>query len=191
VENTEQLYRDNFERVYMSHFPGMVRFACEYVVSKEEAENIVQDAFTDLWDKRRGSLADIKHLQASLFVGIRNRCIDFLRRQIVAREAEDAMQEIFLLDRRMRFDSLEAFDQNILDADDNIEDVVMKAIDALPEKCREIFIKNKLEGKKQKDIADELNISVNTVESQMAIAYKKLRQVLQDYLPVLAYIIII
>ena len=59
----------------------------------------------------------------------------------------------------------------------------------LPEKCREIFIKSKIEGKKQKDIAAELNISLKTVENQMAIAYKKIKSELKDYLPLLIFLL--
>ncbi|MCC8170678.1 MAG: LuxR C-terminal-related transcriptional regulator, partial [Parabacteroides sp.] len=57
------------------------------------------------------------------------------------------------------------------------------------EKCRTIFIMSKLEGKKQKEIARELAISVNTVETQMGIAYKKLRAELKDYLPLFLFIL--
>ena len=62
-------------------------------------------------------------------------------------------------------------------------------IDSLPEKCREIFIKSKIEGKRQKDIATELNISLKTVENQMAIAYKKIKGELKDYLPLLLFLL--
>lgn len=71
----------------------------------------------------------------------------------------------------------------------SIEQILSKAIDALPEKCREIFIKNKIEGKKQKEIAMELNISVNTVETQMGIAYKKLKTELKDYFPLFLFLL--
>lgn len=62
-------------------------------------------------------------------------------------------------------------------------------VDSLPEKCREIFIKSKIEGKKQKDIAAELNISLKTVENQMGIAYKKIKSELKDYLPLLIFLL--
>ena len=87
----------------------------------------------------------------------------------------------------MKYYSLEAFDNELFE-EENIEQVLSKAIDSLPEKCREIFIKNKIEGKKQKDIAAELNISVNTVESQMGIAYKKLKSELKDYFPLFIFL---
>jgi RNA polymerase sigma-70 factor (ECF subfamily) len=84
---------------------------------------------------------------------------------------------------------LEAFDEQLFSEPD-IETVIQSAIESLPEKCREIFILSKIEGKKQKAIAQELNISVNTVENQMAIAYKKLKEILKDYLPLLIFLFV-
>lgn len=88
---------------------------------------------------------------------------------------------------QMKFDSLEIFDHNMFNEKD-IETILNNAILSLPERCREIFIKSKIEGKKQKEVALELNISVNTVETQIGIAYKKLREELKDYFPLLLFL---
>jgi RNA polymerase sigma-70 factor (ECF subfamily) len=189
TKNTEQFFRDNFEHIYLSYYPGMVRFAREYIVSREDAENIVQDAFADMWATRHELFYGKNHPQAFLFASIKNRCIDFLRHRIVVREAEDAIQETFRREMQMKFDSLEAFDHDLLLCETSIEDLVINAVNTLPEKCREIFVKNKFEGKKQKDIAREMNISVNTVETQMSIAYRKLKNELKDCLPLLLFIL--
>ncbi|GHT45792.1 RNA polymerase sigma-70 factor [Bacteroidia bacterium] len=182
-------FQANFETIYLAHYAGMVRFAKEYVLSKEEAENIVHDAFTDIWKVQQGGLTDPNYMLAFLFTSIKNRCIDYLRHQIIVRKAETAMQEEFRLSMQMKFDSLEDFDQTVLASEKSIEDLIHKAIESLPEKCREIFIKSKLEGMKQSQIAEELNISIHTVETQMGIAYKKLRQELKDYLPLLLFLL--
>ena len=88
----------------------------------------------------------------------------------------------------MKLASLELFDQSLLSEQD-IERIITEVVDSLPEKCREIFIKSKIEGKKQKDIAAELNISLKTVENQMDIAYKKIKSELKDYLPLLIFLL--
>ena len=62
-------------------------------------------------------------------------------------------------------------------------------LDTLPERCREIFVMSKIKGKKQKEIAEELNVSVKTIESQMTIAYKKLREELKNHLPLLLFLL--
>jgi RNA polymerase sigma-70 factor (ECF subfamily) len=188
MKNTEQLFRDNFESIYLSRYQGMIRFAREYIMSEEDAENIVQDAFAEIWETRKGFLYGKPHLLALIFARIKSRCLDFLRHQRVVREAEDTLQETFRRDMQMKFDSLEAFDNDLLSSETSIEDMIMKAIDSLSPKCREIFVKSRLEGKKQKEIAQEMNISVNTVETQMGIAYKKLKQELKDCLPLLLFI---
>lgn len=111
---------------------------------------------------------------------LKNRCIDFLRRKTLEQRAASAMQKEYLDELKLKFESLEALDNKFINEPD-IDAVIQDAIDSLPEKCREIFIMSKLEGKKQKVIAEELNISIHTVESQMAIAYKKLKKALKDY----------
>ena len=88
----------------------------------------------------------------------------------------------------MNLDSLEAFD-NKLFSDQDIEKIINRALDSLPEKCRTIFFMSKIEGKKQKEIAQELNISINTVGTQIGIAYKKLRTELKDYLPIMLFLL--
>ena len=69
-------------------------------------------------------------------------------------------------------------------AEKNIEEAVKDAINSLPKKCRKIFLLSRNEGLKYREISENLNISVNTVENQMSIALKKLRIKLKDYISV-------
>ena len=103
------------------------------------------------------------------------------------RSSAEQLQEEYTRTLQMKFESLKAFDEEYV-AERDIESVVSKAIQTLPEKCRLIFIKSKIEGKKQKDIAEELGLSLNTVETQMGIAYKKLKIALEKLLPVLLFL---
>lgn len=128
------------------------------------------------------------NLVALLFTSIKNRCIDLLRHRIVVKEAVNLIQEEYQATLRMKLASLELFDQSLLSEQD-IERIITEVVDSLPKKCREIFIKSKIEGKKQKDIAAELNISLKTVENQMAIAYKKIKSELKDYLSLLIFLL--
>jgi RNA polymerase sigma-70 factor (ECF subfamily) len=182
-QHTEHI---DFEKIYIAHFAKMKRFAKEYVLSGEEAENIVQGVFLELWEKKE-ILSMPVNLIAFLFTAVKNRCLDYLRHQVVVKETKNKLQEEQRIMLRMKFNSLEAFDQSIFSEKD-IETVLFKAIATLPEKCREIFIKSRIKGEKQKDIARELNISIHTVETQMNIAYKKLRTELKNYLPLLLFL---
>lgn len=161
----------HFENVYILHYPKLKRFAKEYVLIEEDAENIVQDTFTDLWE-RWCSLSSHNNLLAFLFLSVKNKCIDLLRHRIVLQNAENKIMEEYQLTLCANYYSLDVFSQEKIE-EKEIEELINNALNTLPEKCREIFIKSKMEGKKQKEISEELNISIKTVEAQISIAYKK------------------
>lgn len=159
----------------------MKSFAREYVLSEKDAEDIVQDIFIELYEKDKKY--DPVNQTAYLFTSIKNRCIDHLRRKKLEQEAANHLQEEYFLTLRMKLDSLEILDLSISDRE--IEKVLEEALQSLPKRCRAIFIKHKIEGEKQKEIAEELKISPKTVENQLTIAYKKLRIALKNYAPLI------
>lgn len=169
----------HFDKIYVAYFPRMYRFAREYVLLDEDAENIVQDVFLLLWEKK-----DVLDIQVSilsyLFSLVKNRCLDHLRHQVIA---EDFKQEF-----SAKLAALEQMSDS-LGAEEELEEAVRIAVDKLPDRCKEIFIKSRVEGKKYREIADELELSVNTVENQMSIALKRLRYELKDFLPLLFFFI--
>ncbi|MFV0585337.1 MAG: RNA polymerase sigma-70 factor [Parabacteroides gordonii] len=177
---TDQKENIKFEDIYLSYFSKMKYFALEYVIREEDAENIVQDVFTELWEKKEMLSMHI-NLVAYLFTTVKNRCLNHLRHKTIVQETATLIQEEYLITLRMNLNSLEAFDQNLF-SDQDIEKLITRALDSLSPKCREIFVMSKIEGKKQKQIAAELNISINTVETQIGIAYKKLRTELKEHL---------
>ena len=179
---------EQFEQIYISYYSRMKRFAQEYVVREEDAENIVQDVFLDVWEKKL-FLISHSNIFSYLFTSVKNRCLDFLRHKMVVHKTVDKLQEQHFQVLQMKLYSLEEFNDKVFSEPD-IETIVQKAIENLPEKCRQIFVMNKIEGKKQKTIAQELNISINTVESQMAIAHKKLKELLKNYVSLFIFLIV-
>ncbi|ULB35088.1 MULTISPECIES: RNA polymerase sigma-70 factor [Proteiniphilum] len=181
-------YKAQFEEVYVSNYARMKRFAQQYLIHEEDAENIVHDIFSELWEKKM-EFSSFVNFNGYLFMMLKNRSIDFLRRKTLEQHAITEMQDEYTHSLKLRLASLEELDNRLL-SDNNIDTIIQKAIDALPEKCREIFVMSKIEGKKQKTIAEELNISIHTVESQMGIAFKKLREALKDYIPLFIFFFI-
>ena len=88
VENTDILLKDvrnNFDKIYVMYYSRMFRFAKEYVLFDEDAENIVQDVFLLLWEKRE--VLDIQiSLVSYLFALVKNKSLDYLRRKVIADE---------------------------------------------------------------------------------------------------------
>lgn len=175
----------DFETFYITWYSRAKYFAREYVLSEAEAENVVQDVFLHLyerWELLDGNM----NLIAYFFTAIKNRCIDYLRKQMQEFQTANELQSEFELTIRIKYDSLEIFETDFPN-EESLENRLECALQKLPDRCREIFIMNKLEGKKQKQIAEELQITVNTVETQMGIAYKKLREELKDCLPLFLF----
>lgn len=176
----------DFEQFYITWYSRAKYFAREYVHSESDAENIIQDVFLHLYE-RRDLMDAYTNLTAYLFTSIKNRCLDYLCKWVLEQETAQGVQDEFEMELRMKYDSLEIFNTQFSDETD-IGELLDNALQKLPERCRNIFIMNKLEGKKQKEIAEELNLSINTVESQMGIAYKKLREELKDCLPLFIFL---
>ncbi|GGJ87749.1 MULTISPECIES: RNA polymerase sigma-70 factor [Parabacteroides] len=182
VENTDILLKDvrnNFDKIYVMYYSRMFRFAKEYVLFDEDAENIVQDVFLLLWEKRE--VLDIQiSLVSYLFALVKNKSLDYLRRKVIADEYKEELSA--------KLASLESLNYSFT-SDEEIEQILMTAIDKLPERCRQVFLKSRIEGKKNREIADELDLSMSTVENQMTIALRKLRIELKDYLPLLLFLL--
>jgi len=176
-----------YEELYSNWYGRMKSFAREYVLSEDDAEDIVQDVFCELFPKYDERLHGI-NIVAYLYVAVKNRCIDHIRHRLTEEKSLNRMQDEFAHTLRMKFDSLEILDDGLFD-ETSVEDVVRRALDSLPERCREIFVKHKIDGMKHKDIAAELEISVKTVENQITIAYNKLREILQPYRSLLSFIL--
>lgn len=175
----------DFEQFYITWYSRAKYFAREYVTSESDAENIVQDVFASVREARFNGC--IYQSDCLSFYFHQNRCLDYLRKWVLEQETAQEMQDEFDMELRMKYDSLEIFNTQFSDETD-IGELLNSALQKLPERCRDIFIMNKLEGKKQKEIAEELNLSINTVESQMGIAYKKLREELKDCLPLFIFL---
>lgn len=156
----------NFSDLYLTYYSKLVRFAKEFVQHEEDAENITQDVFTDLWEKR-DFITHIENMNAYLFRLVRNRCLDYLRHKVFEQRYMESLQ-------------LSCEEEAVEDHDTEI--LIRAAINSLPQRCRDIFLLSRVEGLKYREISEHLGISVNTVECQMGIALKKLRMKLDTCL---------
>ncbi len=165
----EEAYRT----LFFDFFPSLCVFARRYIEQRETCEDIVQDTFYKIWKNRK--YIDINTSGRNfLITSVKNSCIDYLRRM----ETEQSWQQKEKLKRTSySFDDLYSTVE--------LEEMLNKALSRLPANIREVFEKNRFEGKTYAEIAAEQNISVKTVESYMTKALKQLRIELKDYLPLI------
>lgn len=164
----------SFSELYLMYYPKLVRFAKEFVVLEEDAENITQDVFTDLWE-RRDAIDHIENVNAYLFRLVRNRCLDYLKHKVFEQKYAENAQASFEIELNLKLQSLDRFDVSDIYEGNETERLVRDAINSLPKRCRDIFLLSRMKGLKYREISEKLGISVNTVECQMGIALKKLR----------------
>lgn len=139
------------------------------------AKEIVQEVFTRLWEKRESIDPQNKTI-SYLGTAVRNRCLNYLRDNKKFSSGITALEGLGENHSYVEQDEL---------VSEELKRKISEATDALPEKCRKIFLLNRMENKKYKEIADELNISVKTVEAQMSKALKFMRERLAEYISVL------
>lgn len=156
-----------FNKAFDLYYSRLCFFADQILHDFDLSRSIVQQVFVDLWIKRDQLL--IISLQAYLYNSTRNASLDVLKhkkvesRYLSSLEKNESVVETGLMEEA------------------ELADRINRAIQNLPEKCREIFLLCRFEGLKYAEIADRLNISVKTVEMQVGIALKKLRRELSDY----------
>lgn len=133
----------------------------------DQARSLVQEVFVDLWTKR-GHLALKYSVKSYLYTAVKNRSIDYLR------SASKHVKLSLVGDQQLESPFQDALEEA------ELNDRINKSINELPEKCREVFVLCRFEGLKYSQVAAKLNISVKTVEMQMGIALKKMREKLSD-----------
>ncbi len=168
---TEDL--NTFEMVFRDYYKPLVRYGNTFLKDSDETEDVVQEVFVSLWEKRT-ELDIHTSIRAVLYKSVQNACLNKIKHfKVRSAYAEDwkATQQV-----EETSDSVQVNELN---------DRIQLAIDNMPEQCGRIFKMSRFEQLRYQEIADELGLSVKTVENQMGKALKIVREELKDYLPLL------
>ncbi len=164
-----------FEKLFKTHYSRLCSYANLFLSDPDAAEDVVQEVFFKLW-KNRGELIINTTIKSYLFRAVRNGCMNVID-HISVREAYKIVNENDIKDSEGNL-----IDETIVS---ELEQRIKETIDLLPPERRKIFIMSRFDGLKYREIADQLNISVKTVENQMYQALRFLREKLVDYLPLI------
>lgn len=162
-------------------------FARSYVRSSFVAEDMVQDTFIKLWESRE-DLAKYENIGSFLYTVLKNRCLDYLKHKTLelAYNQQSSEDYIYLLANKY---ALEDESINLI-TDAQIKKALLDAVRKLPHSCRNVFILSRFKELKNTEIAEELSISVKTVEYHMTRAISFIRKEMEDYL-ILFYLFLI
>lgn len=162
--------KDAFTQIFKAYYSPLVRYAFTILNRQDEAEDIVQQVFIALWEKRMQPIHT--SLRGLLYKMVYNACLNRIKQLKVraeyAGEIESASNYSGIRDTMFK---------------NELEIMINEALDKLPEQCRRIFKMSRFEHKRYQEIADDLNLSIKTVENQIGKALKIMREELKDYLP--------
>ena len=169
----------SFEMLFKTHYDPLCRFALSYLQDPDDAEETVQAVFIGFWEKRQTIQVDTS-LKAYLYRSVRNACLNEIKRVKVRKLHADSM---------MVKGEPQSQPSDHLAIRQELEEKIQEALQTLPEQCRLIFKMSRFEELKYQEIADQLNLSIKTVENQMGKALKIMRTQLKDYLPLITILI--
>ncbi|SES68142.1 RNA polymerase sigma-70 factor [Prevotella sp. kh1p2] len=161
---------DALKEIYIAYYSKLFDLAYYYVRSRQLAEEIVQNSFMSLWERRKG-LQEVHNFDSYVYGMVRNISVSALRRQ-----------------PRHEGSDIESMSSGTLKTTDTPESLYLSmelmdrlyaAINQLPERCRLVFKLVREENLKYKEVAAMLNISIKTVEAHMALAIKKMREAIE------------
>jgi RNA polymerase sigma-70 factor (ECF subfamily) len=184
IENHELILNNRdpklFDELFMQYSKPLFYYAAKFV-EDEVAKDIVQDVFVKLWSDRAISIR--QSLNALLFTMVRNSCLQHLEKQKVRNRYFES-KKLILQEEELRF----YMEEKTSLIEQELEDKLNEVLDSLPDRCRQIFVLSRFENKKNKEIAEELDISVKAVEKQITKALATIRSGMKDYLPLLLFL---
>ncbi|MCH7534742.1 MAG: RNA polymerase sigma-70 factor [Bacteroidetes bacterium] len=159
----KQNNKEAFEYVFDSYFNALCSFGCKYLKDLSTTEDIVQEVFVAFWGNRK-NFSHINAIKSFLYTSVRNKCLNQLKHQIVVQKHET--------DLTYQLESDSHFSEHVIE--EETFNRLYAEINNLPDACQKIMLLA-LNGSKNQEIADKLEITVNTVKTQKKIAYSKLK----------------
>jgi len=169
-----------FDDLFRQYSKPLFYYASKFV-DDEAARDMVQDVFVKLWADQ--SITIKQSLNALLFTMIRNSCLQYLEKQKVRNKYFESAK-LKLQEEELRF----YMDERTSLIEQELENKLNEVLNSLPDRCRQIFVMSRFDNKKNKEIAEELDISVKAVEKQITKALATIRTEMKDYLPLLLFL---
>ncbi|WP_454803231.1 RNA polymerase sigma-70 factor [Mucilaginibacter phyllosphaerae] len=183
TELTELLQQDSlgaFREIYVRYWKALYGEAYKRLKDKDQCEEIVQELFAGLWNKRMALQID-GTLGGYLYKSVGYRVIDQYRREMVRAKHRELFKAVY--------SEADHSTENAIMLKD-LEHSINLAVGQLPDKCRSVYELSRVEHKTNKEIAEYLGISEKTVENHLTRALKKLRVSLGNYYGLLLFLLI-
>ena len=165
-----------FEDLFRLYYPRLKNYACSLLHNDDEANDVVQDVFFQLWEDQKLLNRD-RNIPAFIFTLLKNKCLNILKHRIV--EEKYIRHHTLVSSEELYHISFEKSGE-FISMDELLHRELDRIIELMPDKCGLIFRMKWVEGKKNREIAEEMQISMTMVDKQLAkgmtIAREKLNR---------------
>ena len=160
-----------FEKLFRKYYAGLCNYANKYLKDLDRAEEVVQELFYKLWEKRNKLDINVS-LKSYMYRAVYNGCLQYLNHRAIEIKYENYYKK-----------QTKGYDRDASEAMNmqELNEIINETLNSLPERCRNIFLLNRQDGLKYREIAKKLDLSIKTVEANMGKALKLLRKNLKNY----------
>ena len=155
-----------FENLFREHYPVLCTYAARYVVDSQVAEDIVQNFYIAIWEKKELSVT-VDYFLPYAYRAVQNGCVNYFKAEITKENFLNSLAEEWSLQLEEEEDFI-------------YKKEVREALNKLPQKCKSVFLLKCVAGLKYKEIAEVTGISVNTVKYHLGEAFRIMREELKD-----------
>ncbi|MEG1585607.1 MAG: RNA polymerase sigma-70 factor, partial [Bacteroidales bacterium] len=181
---TQEFKRGNhkaFEFIYKKYFKRLKGFGLRYIKDEDIVQDIVQECFINLWEKR--ITVQSVSVPSFLFAMVRNSCMNHIKHEIVVQKfqleflaASEGEERLYSVDFGLEAEHKLLYEE--------LKEQITLVVDQLPDRCRQVFILSRFEGLKNREIADQLQISTTAVEKHLAKAMQRFSIHFKDKYPI-------
>lgn len=182
-ERNEEAFR-NF---YYLYFPRLLRFAEKIIKDADLAKDVVQNIFIKIWENPQ--CLPVEAYEAFLYKMVRNASLNYIRHLKVIDSLKSEVKNQYLGEELYHIDLVG--DQPCILIEQELHQKVVEVLDSLPEKCRQVFKLSRIDGLKNKEIAEKLQISLKSVEKHISKALAVYKHSFSDILPLQIFLLIL
>lgn len=166
-----------FKQLFYRFYPRLLRYAVRYVEDKDTAEDLLQDCFISFWEKKNS----IKYISISslLFCMVRNTCLNYIKHNsLIKNVSVDHAFDIGGEEKLYSLDMQLTPDEILFQKELKLQ--ISRTISLLPDRTKQVFVLSRFRGLKNSEIAEELNITIKTVEKHITKSLKNISSYLDS-----------
>jgi RNA polymerase sigma-70 factor (ECF subfamily) len=171
--------KDAFEKLYKLYFPRLYAFSLKIINDGALAKDLVQNVFIKIWESPLS--VNIENPESFLYQMVRNASLNYIRHLKVVDNLKSKVKDHYLGEELYYIDMVGNKPYILIEKE--LEGRIMDVMNSLPEKCLAVFQMSRIDGLKNREIADQLGISIKAVEKHISKALHIYRNNFSDYLP--------